>query len=330
MEEYRKIDMSELKSCTVLVTPTSFGQSDPRLISDLKKKVGNVIFNSTGKPLSSEEVKKMIKGCDGYIAGVDKIDRDALENADRLKVISRYGVGVDNIDLNAAKEKGIIVTNTPGANSVSVAELAIALMLSLARNIPASTVDTRAGKWPRINGITLQGKTVGIIGLGAVGKAVAERLLGFQVKLLAYEPYPDLTFAKEHFVELLSLNEVLQQSDFITLHLPLLPTTKGLVDSLFLSKMKKGAYLVNTARGELISETALLEALQSGHLAGAALDVFTKEPPDPTNPLIQLPQVIVTPHSGAHTDGATNTMGWIALNDCLSVLEGKEPQYRVI
>ncbi len=320
----------DLKNCTLLVTPTSYGKNDASLKTELEQLVGKVIYNPTGKPLTSAEVAALLPGVDGYIAGLDGIDAAALAAADRLKVIARYGVGVDCVDLEAARQCGVIVTNTPGANSVSVAELAIALMLSLVRQIPAAAAATRQGKFPRLSGVSLEGKTVGILGLGAIGKQLARRLNAFDCRLLAFDPYPDLEFARVHAVQFLPLDEILPQADFISLHLPLLPETRRLVDQSFLAKMKKGAYLVNTARGEVVDETALYEALQSGHLRGAALDAFATEPPDPANPLLALPQLIGTPHLGAQTDGATNNMGRMALADCLAVLRGEAPKYRIV
>jgi len=244
-------------------------------------------------------------------------------------VISRYGVGVDNVDLDAAREKGIVVTNTPGANSVSVAELALGLILALARQIPEAARAVRQGTWPRMNGISLEAKTVGILGLGTIGKQLVRRLAGFDCRLLAYDPYPDEAFAAANGIALRPLNEVVSESDIVSLHLPLLPETRGLVNAEFLAKMKPGAILVNTSRGEIVDEAALRHALESGHLSAAGLDAFTVEPPDPGEPLLQLPQVIATPHLGAQTDGATSNMGWFAMRDCLAVLRGEEPRFRV-
>src|SRR4030065_430641 len=306
-----------LKECRLLVTPTSYGKNDARLKTELEAQVSEVIYNPTGKPLSSIEVAQLLPGIDGYIAGLDVIDANALKTADRLKVICRYGVGVDNVDLDAAREKGIIVTNTPSANSVSVAELALGLILALARQIPEAVEAVHQGKWPRYSGISLEGKTIGILGLGAIGKQLARRLAGFDCTLLAYDPYADAAFASNNHVELTSMEDVIRQSDFISLHLPLLPETHGLVNAAFLSQMKLGSFLVNTSRGEVVDESALLQALQSGHLKGAGLDAFTVEPPDPHHPLLSLPQVIATPHLGAQTDGATSNMGWLAPCDCL-------------
>ncbi len=320
----------DLKKCRLLVTPTSYGKNDPRLKTDLESRVGEVIYNPTGKPLSSAEVARLLPGVDGYIAGLDGIDRAALQCADRLRVIARYGVGVDSVDLQAAREKNIVVTNTPGANSVSVAELTLALMLALARQIPEAVAATHQGRFPRLNGVALEGKTVGIVGLGAIGKQLARRLAGFDCRILACDPYPDQAFARAYKLEWVEMDALLSQSDFVSLHLPLMSETRGMVDAAFLAKMKRGAFLVNTARGELIDETALLAALQTGRLKGAALDALAQEPPDPAHPLLALPQVIATPHLGAQTDGATNTMGWMAFQDCLAVLQGQEPAHRVV
>ncbi len=323
------IQPEHLKSMRILVTPTSYGKTDSRLKSELENLVGEVIYNPTSKPLRSAEVARLLAGVDGFIAGLDEIDRLALVQADRLKVIARYGVGVDNIDRTAAWEKGITVTNTPGANASAVAELTVGLILSLARRIPEAAAATRSGGWPRLTAVSLDQKTVSLLGFGAVGKQVARRLGGFDCDILAYDPYPDLDFAMEHNVQLVKQEEAIQEADFLCLHLPLLPETRALVNADFLSKMKKSSFLINTARGELIDEAALADAIQNGRLAGAGLDVFAHEPPSPDNPLLKLPQVLVTPHCSSHTDGAMNAMGWMALNDCLAVLRGEEPRFRV-
>lgn len=320
----------DLKDCRLLVTPTSYGKNDQSLKTDLEALVKQVTYNPTGKPLGSTELSAMLQGVDGFIAGLDTIDRSALEKADSLKVIARYGVGIDNVNLEATKEKEIIVTNTPGANSGSVAELALGLILSLARQIPFGSQQVRQGNWPRISGVSLEGKTVGILGFGAIGKQLTKRLMGFGCRILAYDPYPDYQFAKKHAAILMdSIAEVISSADFVSLHMPLLPETKGMVNTAFLSKMKPGSFLINTSRGEAINESDLFHALIIGHLRGAGLDAFITEPPEMDNPLLTLSQVIVTPHHGAHTDGATNNMGKMAMSDCLAVLRGEEPKHRV-
>jgi D-3-phosphoglycerate dehydrogenase len=322
--------MPNLKDCRVLVTPTSYALHDQKLRTKLESEVGDVVYNTTGKPLSSSSLREIIPGIDGYIAGLDMIDRAVIEVAGRLKVIARYGVGLDNIDLTAAKEKGIVVTNTPGANSDSVAELTIGLILSLARSIPMASSLTKAGEWPRMRGVSLNGKVVGLLGFGSIGKSVASRLSGFGCTILAYDTKPDQEYAESLGVKLTTLDEIIQESEFVSLHLPLVPETHAMVNADFLCKMKPEAFLINTSRGEIIDEAALAEALEGGRLRGAALDVFTNQPPEKDNPLLALPQVIATPHTGSHTDGAVNAMGWLALEDCLAVLRGEAPQYPVL
>lgn len=321
--------MNDLKQCRVLVTPTSYGKFNPALKSDLEKQVNDVIYNETGRPLSSPQVAALIPNVHGYIAGLDEIDQAALEAADSLKIIVRYGVGYENVDVAAASQKGIIVSNTPGANASSVAELTMCLILMLARNITPATQALKQGDWPRLKGLSLEGKTIGIIGLGAIGKQLAQRLTSFNCHLIAYDPLPDRKFAEKYNLELVDLETLRVKSDFISLHCPVLPKTRHMINENFLLSLKKGAYLINTARGELIDESALMRALDAGQIAGAALDAFEKEPPDPTNPLLLSEKVICTPHLGAQTDGSTNNMGKMALNECLRVLRGEQPKYRI-
>ena len=322
--------MTDLRKSRILVTPTSYAKNDPTLRSELEAEVSDVVYNTTGHPLSSSELLEMITGCNGYIAGLDDIDRNVIEAAHQLKVISRYGVGVDKVDLDAAKENGIVVTNTPGANSVSVAELTIGLIISLARMIPAASEATKIGEWPRMSGITLAGKVIGLLGFGSIGKNVARRLQGFDCTVIAYDPSYDSATGEDLGVQFRLRDEIIREADFLSLHIPLTSDTQGMVNTAFLRKMKPGAFLVNTSRGELIDEGGLLGVLTSGQLRGAALDVFAQQPPGIDNPLLALPQVIATPHMGAHTDGATNAMGWAAMRDCLAVLRGEEPTYRVV
>ncbi|HUX19715.1 MAG TPA: phosphoglycerate dehydrogenase [Spirochaetia bacterium] len=316
-----------LSECRILVTPTSFGKADPTLISRLQAACAEVVPNATGKPLSAGQLAGMLQNVDGYIAGLDEINDAALALADKLQVISRYGVGVDNVDLAAARKRGIVVTNTPGANSVSVAELTVGLILSAIRHIPEAVAATRAGEWPRLSGVTLRNKTVGIVGYGAIGRCVAERLLPFGCRLLAFDPYAQGTGTEGTVMT--SLDELLRESDIVTLHAPVTDDTRRMVNATFLRAMKPSAYLVNTARGELIEEEALVRALQEGRLAGAAIDVFDREPLPKDSPLLALPRLIATPHMAAHTDDAMNAMGEIAMSDCLSVLRGEEPAHPV-
>ena len=220
-----------LKDCKVLVTPTSYGVNDPTLRKQLEAMVGEVIYNTSGKPLTSSQLAEMIPGVDGYIAGLDTIDRNALAAADRLRVIARYGVGVDAVDLEAAEEKGIVVTNTPSANSSSVAELTVGLMISLLRNIPAAAQATNSGEWPRMRGLSLEGKTIGLVGFGAIGKHVAQRLSGFGCRVVVFDPVATEEQADGMGVALLSLGEVIRTADLLSLHCPVTEETRGMVAS---------------------------------------------------------------------------------------------------
>jgi len=321
--------MKDLKDCKILVTPTSYGSQDPELKTELEKLVGEVVYNNTGKPLTSDQLKELLVDVDGYIAGLDEIDASAFDSAPILKVVSRYGVGYNNVDLNAASKNGVIVTNTPGANAIAVAELTIALILNMLRPILPAVQRTKQGEWPRYKGFSLVGKTVGLLGLGAIGKETAKRLTGFGCRVMAYDLYPDEKFAAEYGIEMSILDVILPAADIISLHLPGTAETREIVNAEFIDKMKPGAWLVNTARGDLISEKALVDAIENGKLSGAALDVYSEEPPPPLSTIFSFDQIITTPHMGAHADSATNAMGRMAMDECLRVLQGVEPKYQV-
>ena len=321
--------MKDLKEVKVLVTPTSYGSQDPSLKTDLERVVGDVVYNTTGKPLSSAQLQEMLIDVDAMIAGLDEIDASALDAAPDLKIIARYGVGYNNVDLDKARERSIVVTNTPGANAAAVAELTIGLILNLLRPIIPAAQGVKNGEWPRFKGYSLEGKTVGLLGLGAIGKETAKRLVGFGCTLMAYDLYPDEKFAAEFGLKMTLMDDILAEADLISLHLPGTLETTNIVNEEFLAKMKPGSWLVNTARGDLIDENALIGALERGHLMGAALDVYSQEPPHDHSPLLSMDQVITTPHMGAHADSATNSMGRMALSECLAVLHGEEPKYKV-
>jgi D-3-phosphoglycerate dehydrogenase len=230
-----------------------------------------------------------------------------LEPQKRLKAIVRAGVGVDNIDVSAATRAGIVVMNTPGGNTISTAEHTLALLLALARNVPDAHASLKAGKWDRnrFTGTQLEGKTLGIIGLGRVGQAVARRALGFGMSVVGFDPFFSADRALELGIESIgTLNDLWPRCDFLTLHTPLTAETRNLIDAAALARLKPNARIINCARGGLIDEPALIEALDSGRLAGAAFDVFDPEPPPPDSPLLKHPKIIVTPHLGASTEEA--------------------------
>jgi D-3-phosphoglycerate dehydrogenase len=238
------------------------------------------------------------------------VNAKLIDAAQRLRVIGRAGVGVDNVDADAATRKGIVVMNTPGANAIAVAEHTLGLMLSLARFIPRADQTTRAGKWEKksLQGSELRGKTLGVIGLGRVGVEVARRAKSFGMKVLSYDPFVSQQLARDLEIELTGLDALYAASDYISLHVGLTPQTAGMINAAAIAKMKKGVRLVNCARGELIDDAALVAALNSGQVAGAALDVFTQEPPK-DSPLLNAPNVIATPHIAGSTNEAQELVG---------------------
>jgi len=316
--------MKPLRECVVLVTPRSFGAQAPELIEVLENAVGEVRRNRTGKPLAATELSGLMGDVDGLIAGLDDIDTRVFESAPRLKVVARYGVGVSNVDLEAASRHGVAVTNTPGANADAVAELTIALMFCLARSITTEVRSVESGSWKSGYGIEIAGKTVGVIGFGRVGRAVASRARALGCRVLAHDPFiPDEAIVQE--AEPATKIDLIAESHFLTLHTPLTVATTGMVDRGFLRRMRRDAFLINTARGGLIVEPDLAAALDGHELAGAALDTLTSEPPSPDNPLLGREDVLITPHIGAHTVEATTAMGRLALDNLLSALSGSTP-----
>ena len=257
--------------------------------------------------LQPDELRDALQGCTGLIVRSEtKVTSDLLESAGNLRVIGRAGVGVDNIDVPAATVRGVVVMNAPDGNTITTAEHTIALLVSLARRIPQATSSLKAGHWERKKfiGVELQGKTLGIIGLGRIGRVVAGRARGLGMNIVAYDPFIAPEQARDLEIELASLDEVYSRADFLTVHTPLTAETRGLIDREVLAKMKRGARIINCARGGLIDEQALYEAIKSGAIAGAAIDVFSQEPPPSDHPLISLDEVIVTPHLGASTTEA--------------------------
>ncbi len=257
--------------------------------------------------LSYGELVSALADCEGLIVRSEtKVTADLLAAASNLRVIGRAGVGVDNIDVPSATMRGVVVMNAPDGNTITTAEHTIALLVSLARSIPQANRSLKAGLWERKKfiGVELQGKTLGIIGLGRIGRVVASRARGLDMTIVAYDPFIAADQARDLEIELAPLAEVYERADFLTVHTPLTNETRGMIDREVLSKMKKGARIINCARGGLIDEDALYEAIKSGSLAGAAIDVFAQEPPPPDHPLLSLDEVIATPHLGASTTEA--------------------------
>lgn len=282
------------------------------LRSELASRYPNAKFNDAGASLKGEELVSFLAGCDKAVLALETVDDALLSRLPALKLISKFGVGLDSFDLRAMTARGVKLAWTPGTNSRSVAELALMAMIALLRRVPEASSALARGTWGQPKGSTLTGKTVGLVGLGAVGRDLAALLGPFNVTMLAHEPAPDQAAVARHAIRLVSLDELLAQSDAVTLHLPLAPSTRNTIDAGRLAKMKPSAVLVNTARGGLIDEDALLAALDAGRLAGAALDAFAVEPP--TDPrLASHPKILATPHIGGSTEEAILAMGRAAI-----------------
>lgn len=287
-------------------------------------------LNPHDRSLTEDELLEMIKGVDGVIAGSEKVTAAVIAaGAPTLKVIAKQGVGYNTINVDAAKEHGVAVTITPGANSKSVADLAMGLILAIARQIPQMDLSIRNGGWYRHTGVELGGKVLGIIGMGHIGGEVAKRACGFGMKILAYDVYPRQEFIDNYGVTYLPLDEVFAEADFVSLHAPAMAQTTGMVNIDRLRKMKKTSYIINTARGELIVEDDLYKALTQRVIAGAALDVFAQEPPK-DSPLMELKNVVFTSHAGAYTNEAIVGAGVMAAEEVVRVLSGFEAKYSVV
>jgi D-3-phosphoglycerate dehydrogenase len=259
-----------------------------------------------------------------------KVDVEAIRAGARLRVVGRAGVGVDNIDVNAATAAGIVVVNAPTANTFAAAELTVGLLYALARNIAAADASVRRDEWRRAEfmGTELRGKTIGIIGLGKIGMAVAERARAMEMTLLGSDPYVSEEVAAARAIELVEIDELLTRSDVVTLHVPLMDSTRGLIDDAALARMKPTAWLINVARGGIVDEAALAAALRDGRLAGAAVDVYEHEPPR-DSPLLDAPNTVLTPHLGASTREAQTKAGVEVAEQVLDALAGRQPPYAV-
>ena len=312
----------------ILITPRSFASISDKPINMLTEKGYVIQRNNTGRPYEKGEMLKLIRDVDGIIIGIDELSAEIIKKANALKVISKYGTGLDNIDTNMATNKKIVVTNTPTANVNAVADLTFGLILSLARRIPEADKKMKSGKWEKIIGKSVWKKTVGIIGLGKIGKQVAKRAQGFEMNILVFDLIKDKKFALRYGMKYVNLEKLLQNSDYITIHIPLNDATRGMISYKELGKVKKEAFLINTSRGGIVDEQALYKALKNNQLKGAALDAYNNEPPR-ESPLKELDNVIMTPHIGAYTEEAIDIMSIQAAQNLIDVLEGREPQNRV-
>lgn len=300
----------------VLITPRSFGKLDPNLFARLENAGLELIRNETGGILDEAEMIRLIKPCSGVIIGVDPLNAKVLDNAPLLKAISKYGVGLDNIDLNLCEKRGIKVSRTVGANSNAVADYAFALMLGVARRVVEIDLRCRKRDWTKLTTLDLYGKTLGIIGLGAIGKRIARRARGFDMRILACDIVWDEVFNAELDIIKADADTICATADFISLNCTLTELTRNIIDKRRMGLMKKNAILVNTARGGLIEEEALLDALLQKSIYGAGIDVFEHEPPE--NPAwYSLTNLIMGSHCSASTKGAIEMMGAMSVDNLL-------------
>ena len=283
--------------------------------------------------LTPAEVREALKTADGIIirSGTE-LTPELLEGQQRLKVIVRAGVGVDNINLPTATREGIVVMNTPAGNTTSTAEHTVTMMMALSRNVAAADASMKAGKWDRnkFKGTQLSGKTLAVVGLGRIGQAVAKRAIGLEMKVVGYDPFLSAERAAEQGIELIrDVDEIVTRCDYITVHTPLDDGTRGLINAERIAKMRKGVRIINCARGGIVDETALADALKSGHVAGAALDVFVEEPPPADHPLLKAPNLLTTPHLGASTEEAQEAVSVEAAEIIVGFLIRSEVRHAV-
>jgi phosphoglycerate dehydrogenase-like enzyme len=300
----------------ILITPRSFGQTNPSLFTMLETAGFDLIRNETGGILNKQQIMEMVAPCSGVILGIDPFDADVIAAAPRLRAISKYGVGVDNIDMSVAAERGIKVSRTIGANAEAVADYAVALMLALSRKLLVIDAQCRKADWSKVTTIDFNHMTLGLFGLGAIGKNVAQRAKAFSMRVMAYDIAWDAEYAEKQGIEYTDPETIFRNADFISLHLPLLPTTENFIGDKEIALMKPTAILINTARGGLVDETALLKALKENRIFGAGIDAFLYEPPKERD-WFSLPNVILGSHCAASTTGAAENMGRIAVMNIL-------------
>lgn len=281
-------------------------------------------FGSGRRSTPEAEVIQSLHGASAAIAGQERYTATVFDACPDLELVVRFGVGYDTVDVVAATERGVLVATTPGTTHRSVADHTIGLVVDLAHGLSRHDRAIRRGTWQPQRGVEVSGATIGIIGLGRIGRAVARRALGFDMRVVAHEPYPVMEFVQEHGIELLSMDDVLRTSDFLTLHLPASPQTERIIDAARLALMRPSAFLINTARGDLVDEGALYAAVRSGAIAGAGIDAWSTEPlTDPR--WAQLDNVVLTPHSAASTDGVWAATATLAVDIVLQVLRGERP-----
>jgi D-3-phosphoglycerate dehydrogenase / 2-oxoglutarate reductase len=309
----------------VLVTATNYSTLCAEAKDLFERNGWEVVENTFGRPMTFEELAERVGDIDAVVAGVDTWNEAVLKLAPKLKIISRFGVGVDNIDVETARRFGVKVTNAAGRNANAVAELTIGLLFAAMRRIPMLHHAAQQGIWDRFAGQELIGRTVGLVGFGAIARKVARKLAGFEVNIVAYDKYPNLDAAKELGVTMVDAGILLKESDVVCLMLPSLEETRHFMNDKTFAAMKDGAYFINTARGALVDEKALYDALASNKLTAAAIDVYEVEPASADNPLFRLKNIVTTPHTAAETYETYRAIGLHTAQAILDEFEGVNP-----
>lgn len=309
----------------ILVALGSAVTPDSPELDGLKAAGFEIKLGKSSPTLPVGDVIEYLQGCSAVAAGGEPYTEEVFTACPDLQFVVRFGVGFDAVDVEAATRHGVVIANTPGTNDWGVADHAMGLIIDLAHQISRHDRAIRAGEWRSRRGVDVWQKTLGIIGLGRIGKGVARRARGFDMRVLAYEPYPDEAFVEEHGVELVELDEVFRRSDFVTLHLPAMPETTKLVNAEKLALMKPSAFLINTARGKLVDEDAVYEAVTTGKIAGAGLDAWTVEPLDDWQRWAALDNVVLTPHSAPSTAGVWVATWQMITDSIVGFFEGKRP-----
>jgi D-3-phosphoglycerate dehydrogenase len=313
----------------VLIAPATLAKSEGKWLDLLRESGFELVYPAAAQQLTEEELLAILPGVEASLAGSEPYSKRVLQAHPQLKVIARAGVGYDAVDVPAATAQCAAVCTTPGTNHNAVAEYTFSMLLALAKNLIPLHLATKGGAWPRQCLIPLRGQTLGIVGLGRIGKAVAERGEAFGMKLLAYEPFPDQAFVAQHGVTLAPLEQVLREADFVTLHVPLSTESKYMMNKKTLAMMKPTAFLVNTARGALVHEHDLADAVREKKIAGAGIDVFENEPPG-KSPLFELDNVIVAPHVAGIDFQALQEMAYSAARSICMLHKGDWPEAEVV
>lgn len=311
----------------ILIASTNFSKYCQEAKTLLEENDFEIIENTLGRPLAFEDLKPLVSDIFGVIAGVDEWNESLFSLAPNLKVLTRFGVGIDNFDLESAKAHGVQACHARAMNANSVAESAVAMILNAMKGIPHLVDTLRQGEWERFMGREIIGKKVGLLGFGAIAQSVAKKLGGFDVELYAYDKYPNMEAAERLHVQMIDAQTLLRSCDIVSMHLPSIPDTFHFMNKETFGMMKDGAFFVNTARGAVVDESALLEAVKENKLCGVSLDVYEEEPAKASNPLLHLDNVFCTPHTAAESYETYNRVSLCCVNQILAVSRGETPEF---